>query len=240
MSGAASHLGRNLALLIGRPGEAARLCAMGRDLRGLTLVALGSIVIGSSAFGALLGSTRSSVQAFYAGAKLPVAWLITLAVCAPAYYAVAALLGRPLRLRSVCAAVLIATGRASAVLLALLPVLWLALCFSSESGADYHRIIGLAIVLYGLAGFAALGSMARVFAGKALLVTFAAALFLLVGGQAAWTLRPFVGRPADDQVPFLRAPEGTFVGTLPRALQSASGYYAREAPHASRKGGSFE
>lgn len=231
-----NSLARSVALIVGSPAALAERCRREEDLRSLGLAAVGLLLVGCSAFGFLLGWTRSPLQAFYAGIKLPLAWLLTLVVCTPAYYALAAVSGESLRFRALCTAVLVATGRASAVLLGLLPVLWIALCLASDDALDYHRLVGVAVILYAGSGLAALGVMRHLLRGG-LLVAAAAALFLLVGGQSAWTFRPFVGRPADTHVPFLRPAEDTFLETLPRALRSATGDYDRVAPHSSR---SFE
>lgn len=233
--------GSRLGVVLGSPAEAVRLCAEDRHTRDVALTALGLLLLGSGAFGALLGSTRGPLQAVFSGMKLPLAWLLTLAVCAPAYYALASAAGARLRFRTVCAVILLATGRASAVLLGLLPVLWIALSLGSGrdgsalvSDTAYHRFIALAVALYVGSGLAALGVMSELLRSRRLLLPLCSGLFLLAGGQAAWTLRPFVGRPADTEVPFLRPAEETFLEAVPRTLRSAGGSYDRTAPHWSR------
>lgn len=235
-----SSLAHLLSLIVGRPREAARLCDDDQKLRSLALVSLALLVVGSGAFGLVLGCVRSPLQGFYAAFKLPLAWLVTLSVCVPAYYAVSASSGHALRLRSVSAAVLVATGRASAVLLALLPVLWFASVTLPDTGLGYHQVVALAIVLYAGSGLAALGVMREALGRSSFLLLLFASLFMLVAGQAAWTLRPFVGRPADERVPFLRPAEDTFFDAVPLALRSSTGSYSREAPHESRDVRSFE
>jgi hypothetical protein len=226
---------RDLVLIVGRPKEAAGLCKSDEALRSLALVSLALLAVGCGAFGLVLGWVRSPLQGFYAALKLPLAWLITLSVCAPAYYALSATFGSALRFRTICAAVLVATGRASSVLLALLPVLWFASVSVSDTDRGYHQVVSLAIVLYAGSGLAALGVMREALGGRSFLLLACVGLFMLAAGQAAWTLRPFVGRPADDRVPFLRPAEDTFVDVVPRALRSSTGSYSREAPHDSRR-----
>ena len=51
------------------------------------------------------------------------------------------------------------------------------------------------------------------------------AVFFAVGGQAAWILRPYLGRPSEKHVPFLRASEGSFSDALFRSFRSARGIY---------------
>jgi hypothetical protein len=140
-------------------------------------------------------------------------------------------------LRAISAAVLVATGRASAVLLALLPVFWFASITLPDTGLGYHRVVTLAVILYAGSGLAAIGVMREALGRKSLLLLLFVGIFTLVAGQSAWTLRPFVGRPADDRVPFLRPAEDTFLEILPRALQSSTGSYTRDAPHDERRRG---
>ncbi len=227
----------HLSLIVGKPREVATLCSDDRELRALALLALGLLVVGCGSFGLVLGWVRSPLQGFYAAVKLPLAWLVTLGVCVPAYYALSASFGAPLRLRAISAAVLVATGRASAVLLALLPVLWFASITLPDTGLGYHRVVTLAVILYAGSGLAAIGVMREALGRKSLLLLLFVGIFTLVAGQSAWTLRPFVGRPADDRVPFLRPAEDTFLEILPRALQSSTGSYTRDAPHDVRRHG---
>ncbi len=230
-----SQFAHHLVLIVGRPQEAARLCKNDEALRSLALVSLALLAVGCGAFGLVLGWMRSPLQGFYAAIKLPLAWLITLSVCVPAYYALLANFGTALRFRTICAAVLVATGRASAVLLALLPILWFASVTVPHTGLGYHRVVSLAIVLYAGSGLAALGVMREALGRKSFFLLLCTGLFILVAGQAAWTLRPFVGRPADERVPFLRPAEDTFLEVVPRALRSSTDTYSRQAPHESRR-----
>lgn len=55
--------------------------------------------------------------------------------------------------------------------------------------------------------------------------------FFCVAGQTAWSLRPFVGRPAQADVPLLRAPEGTFLEAVVTGVDSARGRYQDECAH---------
>ncbi len=230
-----SPFAKHVVLIVGSPRDAARLCSNDEALRSLALVSLALLAVGCGAFGLLLGWGRSPLQGFYAAVKLPLAWLITLSVCVPAYYALLASTGRALRFRTICAAVLVATGRASAVLLALLPLLWFVSVMVPETDRGYHQVVSSAIVLYAGSGLAALGVMREALGRKSFLLLLCTSLFMLVAGQAAWTLRPFVGRPADERVPFLRPAEDTFLDVVPLALRSSTGSYSRDAPHESRE-----
>ena len=53
----------------------------------------------------------------------------------------------------------------------------------------------------------------------------------IAGMQMTWTLRPYVVRPRTEDVPFLRAREGSFLDSVSRSIDSARGiYYRGEAP----------
>src|SRR5262245_20251893 len=69
------------------------------DLGGLARAVLLTIGASGAVFGAAIGAYRGGVQILYAAMKLPLAILLTAAVCAPALTAVNAALDRPASLR---------------------------------------------------------------------------------------------------------------------------------------------
>jgi hypothetical protein len=50
-----------------------------------------------------------------------------------------------------------------------------------------------------------------------------------VGGQTAWMLRPFLGRPAQEQVPFLRHRESSFLDAVSKSAATGAGVSSRGA-----------
>lgn len=221
------------AAVIGRllraPSDIAASCREDRDTRAIALASLGAVALGSAVFGAVIGSFRGQEQILYAAIKVPLAMLITLALSAPAFHALAAVLGRPWPMRSVVALVLASAGRSSLVLLAFAPVLWLLI----DLGLGYHASSVAAWLAYAVAGLAALGVLVRGIGagpGRALTALAFVAVFFAVGGQAAWILRPYLGRPSEKTVPFLRAREGSFSDALVRSFRSSLGIYDRAAP----------
>jgi hypothetical protein len=215
---------RSLAMIgeiLRAPEAVARRCREERDLPALVATALTVIAAGSAVFGGVVGSMRGGAQILFAAIKMPLVILVTLALCGPAFHVLAAVFGRPWSLRTVVSMVLSAGARASLVQLALAPALWLFI----DCGASYHAVKLAAVVAYGLAGLAALGVLTRGLGdGPGKGITFAAfvGLYLLAGGQTAWILRPYLGRPDSQAVPFLtREKEGgvadavwTSVGTV--------------------------
>ncbi|HEX2732012.1 MAG TPA: hypothetical protein VHM70_10410 [Polyangiaceae bacterium] len=215
-------------LISSKPQELATRCVHGIELRPLARATLTHVLICTGVFGFVLGSSRGVSQAFASAVKLPLAWIITLSVCAPAFYAITAVFGQGIRLRSLLALLLSATARASLVLFALLPVLWFSVDILQGSATGYHQLTMIASLLYGAAGLAGLGVVVRALQKRAsslpILAGFALT-FCLVAGQTAWSLRPFVGRPAETTTPWFRPAESTFLEALMLGSDSARGIY---------------
>jgi len=212
--------------LLRSPASVAERCREDSDLRPLVLGSLLAIVVGGALFGAALGAPRGALQALYAGVKLPLAMLAALVVCAPAFHVLNAGLATPRPFRAIVALTLAATGRAALVLLGCTPGLWLAM----DVALGYHQAVLAAAGCYLLAGIAAFGVVARgLTPGLTGMMTSLAFVCVLlpVGGQTAWMLRPFLGRPAQQEVPFLRARESSFADSVMTSAWSAAGIYSR-------------
>lgn len=213
-----------LSRLLRAPDDIAKSCREDRDARAISLTSLAAIALGAAAFGGVLGSFRGGAQILYGAIKVPVAIMATLAICAPAFHALAAVLGRPWPMRSVISLALAAAGRSSLVLLAFTPALWLAL----DWGLGYHSAALAASLAYGVAGLAALSILIRGIgegSGRALTAFAFMAMFFAVGGQTSWILRPYLVRPRATDIPFLRAREGAFSDSLLMSGRSAAGIY---------------
>jgi hypothetical protein len=201
-----------------RPGDVAAECVSGRADRTMVGTSLATIAVGVAVFGGVVGSMRGGVQIAFAGVKLPLATLATLIVCVPAFLAFAAVLGRAWSYRAVVALTLAAGARAALCLVAAAPALWLLVA----CGAGYDAMKLLATLAYGAAGLAALSVLVRALGegpGRATAATAFVGVFLVVGAQMAWSLRPFLVRPdAREVVFFTREKEGGLVRELTRAL----------------------
>jgi len=142
----------------------------------------------------------------------------------PAFYAIAASLGRPLSLRGAVGLVLAGAARAALVLVAFTPLMWLAL----DGGVGYHKGVLLASACYAISGFAALRvilhGMGADLRGVAIIACFACVM-APVGAQTAWMLRPFLGRPAAAHVPFFRHRESSFLDSMTKSARSSAGIY---------------
>jgi hypothetical protein len=194
----------NIALIsrvLRNPSEVAGDCREDRGLASIAASALAVIVAGAILFGAAAGSWRGGAQIAYAAVKLPLVTVATLAVCVPAFHAIAAVFGRPWSLRSAVAIMLVAGARFSLVLVAATPVLWLTI----NLGAPYDAVKLLASLAYALGGLAALVLVVRGLGpgpGRLATVLTFVGVFLVVGGQMAWILRPYMGTPGREDITF--------------------------------------
>ncbi len=201
------------------PAGVAEQCRSDRDVAAIARTALITLAIAATAFGAAVGSWRGGKQIAFAALKMPIGIIGTLALAAPAFYVLTAIFGRPWPLRPVLALVLSAGARFALVLLAMTPPLWLTIDF----GAPYDAIKLVATVAYGLAGLAGLEVLVRGLgdgAGKRMTIALFVGVFLLIGAQNAWVLRPYLGTPgAEDVALFTREREGGLVVQLLKSVR---------------------
>jgi len=214
-------------LLRDRRGVVARIDA-GRDLTALVRTCVATVAVGGALFGAALGAFRGGVQIAYAALKLPVVLLATAALSAPTLTAVGRALGRPAGLARDLALVVAALATGTVVLVALAPVVLAARAV--ELG--YHHSILLACACMTAAGLVSVAVVVRGVrsaAARDVATTVAAlvAVFALVGGQVAWTLRPYLVRPRAPAAPLVRSLEGSLYEAVIDTVSSARGRYRR-------------
>lgn len=205
------------------PGRVAQQCQSDRDVATVARTSLVTLALAATAFGAAVGSWRGGKQIAFAALKMPLGILGTLALAAPAFYVLAAVFGRPWPLRPVLALVLAAGARFALVLLAMTPPLWLTVDF----GAPYHAVKLVATLAYGLAGLAGLEVLVRGLGegpGKRMTIALFVGVFLMIGGQNAWVLRPYLGTPGQQDVTlFTQAREGGLVVQLVKSARDLAG-----------------
>lgn len=218
--------------LLRAPGEIAAACREDRDVRAIAATSLAALALGAAVFGGVIGSFRGGLQIVYAAVKVPIALLVTLALCVPAFHAIAAALGRAFPMRTIVALALAAAGRAALVLLAVSPMLWLVF----DRGLGYHEAALASALAYAAAGAAAFSVLVRGLGegpGRLLTAAAFAAIFFAVGGQTSWILRPYLIRPRTwaaashhvQRIPFVRAYEGSFADSIYQSSRSARGIY---------------
>jgi hypothetical protein len=195
--------------LLRSPREIAEDCREERGTGAIAQTSLIVIALGAAVFGAVVGSWNGGRQVAFAALKLPMVSIATLALCGPAFFALAQVFGRPWPLRAVVSFMLAAGARLSLVLLASAPVLWLTI----NLGASYDLVKVLAALVYALAGLASVTLLVHGLGkekGRATILALFVGIFLLAGGQTAWVLRPYIGmhdRSADISF-FTREREG--------------------------------
>jgi hypothetical protein len=204
--------------ILRNPELVARDCREDVDVAAIAKNALIAIAAGAALFGGVVGAWRGGPQIAFAALKMPLVMLGTLVLCAPAFYGIAAAFGRAWSFRTVASLALVAGARFSLVLLAAAPALWLTI----DLGAPYHLIKLVAALAYGLAGLAALGLLVRGLGdgpGKHKTILLFVGIFLMVGGQTAWILRPYLGTPGVAQTPlFTSEREGGVAVQLLKSL----------------------
>ena len=204
--------------LLRHPEDVVERCRDPVAQRDLVRTNLLLIAAGGALFGAVVGTFRGGAQIPIAAAKIPIATLLTLAVSGPGLAAFAVAFGRSWSLRQTLSFLLSAGARSSLVLFALAPVLWLVI----DLGASYSTIRLAATGAYALAGLSGFLLLLRGVGpapGRAQVAACFVLLFLVVGAQSAWLLRPYLGNPRDRQVPlFSQGQEGGLVDTLGRSV----------------------
>lgn len=145
-------------------------------------------------------------------AKIPLLFLLTVAVTFPSLYVFNALVGSKLAFQAALRLVLSTALLAVTVLASFGPILG----FFTASTPGYGFMVALNIGFAGVAGLMGMSFLVRTLGGRGVpdaqaRATFRiwAVIFALVGMQMSWVLRPFVGEPTQ---PFalLRARDSNF------------------------------
>lgn len=162
-----------------------------------------SIVAFFAIYGAVLGATHSLWQALSAATKLPMVFLATSIVCLPTLYIFSLLFGSRERLHQTVSLILSSVTVTGVLLLSFAPITFLFMLTTS----DYQFFKLLNVFFFTVAGGIGLyflnqgrrvlaqsneeaGARYRSFVFH--MWTF---LYIFVGCQLSWTLRPFVGHP---------------------------------------------
>lgn len=225
---AGSSLGVIDLLLRDRPAMLARIRS-GADPKPILVAMIGTIAVAMAVVGAAIGSYRGGAQIAYAAVKLPLVLLGTAVLSAPTLTAIGAALGRRARFATDFALVMSALAFGALMLAACTPLILL----GQAMGLDYHDMTLLMVVLFGIAGVGALSMVIRGVAaeqapGGAAAIAALCCVFMLVGAQLAWALRPYLVRPRTEEVPFVRELEDSLFDSIVTTFDSARGIYVRE------------
>ncbi len=182
-------------------------------------------------YGGVMGSTHSVLQALSSALKLPLLFLTTLLVCAPALYFFNLIFGSNQSLSQNMALMLTAITITSVVLLSLAPIVIFFLLTSSSY--QFFKLLNVGVfTVAGLVGVAYLAQGMRAISGgraegaraRANLVRLWILIYAFVGSQAAWTLRPFVGAPS-MKFEFLRPLGGNFYANIFVSIGELLGFF---------------
>lgn len=133
--------------------------------------------------------------------KVPSLFLVTLLVCLPALYVLNVAMGWKLRFAPTVAVLFFATAGTSVMLAVLAPIV----VFFTLVTDHYHFMMVLHVLIFGVAGAYGVQTLGVGLNGlrqdsnskpsrKRLILAWLA-LYMFVGCQMAWTLRPWVGSP---------------------------------------------
>ncbi|MCX7719045.1 MAG: hypothetical protein N2111_11690 [Candidatus Sumerlaeaceae bacterium] len=208
------------------PDEAARLVVEPDAGRGLSRFLTVVIALLYALYGAGMGLFRGAFPAAVSAAKLPMLYLLSLAVALPAFYVLNCLAGPRLGLRGVSRLLLLAVSANAAALASYAPVAWF---FALTTGrAEYEFIVLMHVVVFAVSGILSILVIGVVFRATArrLGMRFRpaflfgwAALYGVVGSQMSWVLRPWIG---SYEVPYtvLRSIEGSFFESVFQLIRS--------------------
>lgn len=219
------------ATLLRDPERAVRACLSGEGRRALGQTALLSFFVGTLLFGGVVGSFRGELQLVFAAIKMPLLLLAAMVTTVPAVWALGATEERAWPMRAAASLMLVAAGRAALVLAALAPLLWLAM----DLVGGYHLSAFLAASALGVSGLAALSILLRGMRGiPGGTIALAGCVFGLSLLHAGWVLRPWLVRPGNPAIVFMRSERGVGVfGSLSmsgaRGMNDPRGYESEGA-----------
>lgn len=199
---------------------------VGEIIRTMTL----TIAVAMAIVGGALGSYRGGEQILYAAIKMPLVLLGTAALSAPALTAIGTALGRRSKLATDLALVMSALAFGALLVAAFTPLIML----GRAMDASYHEMILGTVGIFAIGGLAALTMVVRALAieagpGWRTAVCGLCVVFVMVGGQLAWALRPYLVRPKTPEIVFVREVEGSLFDAIVGAVRSARGIYHRDA-----------
>ncbi len=192
-----------------------------RDLKALIVRMATSSIISLACYGAVLGASHSAVQALSSAVKLPILFVVTIAICLPTLYLFNLVFGARLSVSQALALVLLAVTVTSVLSLTFAPISLFFLVTAPQY--EFYKLLNVAILLltalvglrFLISGMNGLNRLARLgaqpseerdpaqsaqsegnTAAPTLLYVWVL-LFGFVGTQLGWTLRPFVGSPGE-------------------------------------------
>lgn len=195
------------------------------NLPRLIRIFLAISLIMSAIYGAVMGATNlfqgshmaladKFLMILVTAVKVPVLYLVTFVIVLPPIYVSNAFVGARLSIRQMVAAILAALAITTTVLASTATVA----AFFALTSVSYSFIKLLHVVFFAYSGMAGLRYLSRSMTAMVadqtrpipgMLFALWLALYMFVGTQMAWVLRPFVGSP-DMQFQVFRPRSGNF------------------------------
>ena len=157
-----------------------------------------SVIVFSAVYGATMGVYPGGLQVFYDAVKIPMLLLISLYVTAPSYYVLTSVFGGKLSFSQMIILLLSSLTVMSTVILAMVPInLFFIFTTANAAYPTYAFLVILNVVIFALAGLFSLLYLLRGFMnmysgmGWAPAFFVGSVIFMFVGTQLAWVLRPY-------------------------------------------------
>lgn len=176
-------------------------------------------------YGAIVGLQGSAVQAGMSAIKLPILFILTMAICFPAMHVLSLLLGGKHTLKQLISLFLVALTGTSVIMLGFAPITLFFLVTSGEyefyillntAIVAVSAVFGMRLLARGMEYLASQEESNGVAARKQLFKVWLV-LYAFVGCQLCWTMRPFVGDPKQPTVTF-RKDKTNFYSNLGRLI----------------------
>ncbi len=202
----------------------------GIDIPGKLRAMVISSITFFALYGAVMGSTHSLWQTLSSGVKLPILFLVTLFVCVPSLYFFSLLFGSNQSLSQGLAVILTGITVTSVLLLSCAPITLFFILSTSQY--QFFKLLNVTIFsIAGLMGIIFIYQGMKVVSGQELegastrkwVLFFWMFVYAFVGGQMAWTIRPFIGAP-NTQFELFRQLGGNFYSDIFRSIGEFLGY----------------
>jgi hypothetical protein len=166
--------------------------------------------------GACMGAYHSVWQAVSAGVKVPMLFVVTLAICLPVLHIFSVMLGSQLSVVQTLTLILASFALTMLVIAGFAPIV----IFFMITGGSYPFLKLLHVATFAIAGVTGMIDLHRNLSSACELkgvypkmglkiLKIWVLIFAFIGTQMAWTLRPFVGSP-EQKFSVFRKQEGNF------------------------------
>jgi hypothetical protein len=210
---------------LAHPEHAGRLVLGTAARSGFTLFLTFVVAVLYCVYGVGMGMFRGGFPALMSGLKLPLLYLLTVAVCFPSLYVLNCLVGPRLSARQNLRLLLLAVSVNAVALASYAPVSYFFTATTSRS--SYGFLVMMHVVVFALSGAVSLvviGVILRATAAemgmrvRPVLVVMWGGLYGVVGAEMSWLLRPWIGAWEVAYAPF-RPIEGSFFESVAALLR---------------------